>query len=130
MKQSHYALLGVAEDADYETIRGAYHAKMRSSHPDVASSSTDHAYQLNAAYSILSNREKRKHYDRELASERTRTRVVIPNTQGRRTQRHDGPVNTAERIYERPPTIVWLVLLAIFLNLVLLVGIYLNGGFE
>ncbi|MCJ8189758.1 J domain-containing protein [Sphingomicrobium aestuariivivum] len=130
MKQSHYALLGVAEDADHAEIRSAYHVKMRSSHPDVSGGGSDRAYQLNAAYSILSNPAKRKAYDRELEVERSATRVIIPNTQGKRHHRHDGPVNTAERIYDGPPRIIWLLLLAIFLNVVLLTGIYLQGGFE
>ncbi|MCJ7420268.1 J domain-containing protein [Sphingomicrobium astaxanthinifaciens] len=135
MKQSHYALLGVAEDAALADIRRAYHAKMRANHPDVAAAGNDHvrpddAYRLNAAYSVLSDPAKRKAYDRELASERHSSRVVVANTGGRRHQRHNGPVNTAERFGGQPPRIVWLVLLAIFLNLVLLTGIYLQGGFD
>ncbi len=130
MKQSHYALLGVAEDADQAEIRGAYHKKMRASHPDVSGHGSDHAYRLNAAYSVLSDPAKRREYDRELEVERNATRVVIPNTQGKRHHRHDGPVNTAERFYDSPPRIIWLLLIAIFLNVILLTGIYLQGGFD
>ena len=130
MKQTHYVLLGVAEDADAAEIRSAYHAKMRTHHPDLVATGQERAYDFNAAYSILSNPTKRAEYDRQLLSERSQTRVVVPGSGGRSHHRHAGPINTAERLDYRPPGIVWLMLLAIALNLVLLIGIYLQGGFD
>ncbi|GEQ67552.1 hypothetical protein JCM33374_g1217 [Metschnikowia sp. JCM 33374] len=81
MNKTHYEILGVASDAPLKSIRAAYHQNLLRTHPDKAgpsiasasastSASTQHASitELQEAYSILGDEEKRKAYDEELKS--------------------------------------------------------------
>lgn len=66
MSQSYYEILGVARDADAESIKSAFRAKARKLHPDV-SDDPDAGKKfsaLNEAYEVLSDQEKRSRYDR------------------------------------------------------------------
>lgn len=88
----HYAVLGVAPDADRETIRTAYVAIARATHPDRASgdataraAASRRIREANAAWNVLGDPSRRSAYDRRRrgeVSDRTastaapRTRVV------------------------------------------------------
>src|SRR3989304_3865346 len=63
-KDPHQAL-GVARDADDRTIKQAYRRLARKHHPDVsrAKGSADRFKEINEAYEVLSDSEKRKRYD-------------------------------------------------------------------
>jgi hypothetical protein len=65
-------MLGVRPNSDLAEIRAAYRALMRRYHPDADSSSgaADRARDINVAYSILSNTEKRASYDESLMEHR------------------------------------------------------------
>ncbi|HWH32544.1 MAG TPA: J domain-containing protein [Egibacteraceae bacterium] len=58
-----YEILGVARDADAETIKRAYRRKARELHPD-AGGDEESFKELTAAYEILSNERARANYDR------------------------------------------------------------------
>ena len=58
-----YEILGVQSDCLMEVIRLAYKSKARELHPDKATSSTEAFQELNEAYSILRDPEKRAKYD-------------------------------------------------------------------
>ena len=67
----HYGVLGVSEDADRETIRRAYVAIARSTHPDRAAADptarADAARTIrlaNAAWNVLGDDRRRAEYDR------------------------------------------------------------------
>lgn len=68
--KTHYDVLGVNMDATFEDIRKAYRQKVRLYHPDT--SKLDNAQELfielKTSYDILSNKERRKHYDAMLKS--------------------------------------------------------------
>lgn len=75
--KTHYDLLGVAQNADAETIKSAYRALLKQYHPDLAEDKqTAHAMTqaLIAAYEVLSDAEKRATYD---ASLKPKAAVVI-----------------------------------------------------
>lgn len=67
----HYATLGVGRRCTTEQVRLAYRVLMRQVHPDTNPDSpeaTQRSQELNAAHEILTDPEKRRAYDRELAA--------------------------------------------------------------
>lgn len=65
-KRDYYEVLGVARDADQRTIKRAFLKKAREVHPDVNKSAgaEEQFKELNEAYSVLSDEQKRANYDR------------------------------------------------------------------
>lgn len=63
--KDYYKVLGVARDAADQTIKQAYRRLARKHHPDVskAKGSADRFKEINEAYEVLSDSEKRKRYD-------------------------------------------------------------------
>ncbi|GCE47417.1 DnaJ-like protein [Thermosporothrix hazakensis] len=62
--ENYYAILGVSEDADNETLKRAYRQLARQHHPDLAGEgSAIQMKRINRAYAVLSDPEKRQHYD-------------------------------------------------------------------
>jgi molecular chaperone DnaJ len=62
-----YTVLGVARDADESTIKRAYRQLARKYHPDVATdkaAAESHFKEINEAYEVLSDAQKRANYDR------------------------------------------------------------------
>ena len=64
--KDYYAILGVDRSADDATIRKAFHAKARKMHPDVCKEpdAEERFKEINEAYAVLSDAEKRSYYDR------------------------------------------------------------------
>jgi curved DNA-binding protein CbpA len=72
-----YVVLGVAEDADEETIRSAFRVLARRYHPDVGAGSSPLEFQrAREAYETLVDPERRRRYDRQLRAARVRPVVV------------------------------------------------------
>jgi DnaJ-class molecular chaperone len=68
-----YVVLGIAEDADSDTIRSAFRALARRYHPDAgAGSSTAEFRRALEAYETLSDPVRRRLYDRNLRGSRVR----------------------------------------------------------
>ncbi len=65
-KNDYYEVLGVARDADAKTIKRAFLKKARKLHPDVsdAPDAEERFKEVNEAYSVLSDDQKRSNYDR------------------------------------------------------------------
>ena len=64
---NHYDVLGISRSASEKEIRQAYRKLAREYHPDVNrgdESSEEKFKQINEAYSVLSDRDKRRKYDR------------------------------------------------------------------
>src|SRR5688572_27779472 len=73
----YYVVLGIAEDADEETIRSAFRALARRYHPDVgAGSSPIEFQQAREAYETLADPERRRRYDRQLRASRGQPVVI------------------------------------------------------
>lgn len=65
-KTDYYEILGVARDADADAIKKAFRRKARETHPDVnhEPDAEDRFKQVNEAYDVLSDPQKRDQYDR------------------------------------------------------------------
>ena len=73
----YYVVLGIAEDADDETIRSAFRALARRYHPDVGAGSSPVEFQrAREAYETLADPERRRRYDLHLRSARARPVMV------------------------------------------------------
>lgn len=70
---TYYDLLEIQPSASEEVIKMAYKALVKKYHPDVYKGDKDYAEEMiqkiNAAYEILSDKEKRSMYDREIGIE-------------------------------------------------------------
>ena len=66
VRYDYYEMLEITRDADGDTIKRAFRKKAREYHPDVndAPDAEDRFKELNEAYDILSDPDKRQHYDR------------------------------------------------------------------
>lgn len=71
-----YEILEVSENASMETINKIYKIQAKKYHPDLQTNETDKVKaeekmkQINDAYSVLSDEQKRKEYDQKLEQER------------------------------------------------------------
>lgn len=67
MSRDYYEILGVSRDADKKQIKSAFKKMARKYHPDVAEDKAEAEQkfgEINEAYGVLSDDEKRAHYDR------------------------------------------------------------------
>ena len=64
--KGYYTILGVPETASYREIRAAFRRLAKKYHPDVNSSlfAEETIKKINAAFEVLSDKEKRRQYDR------------------------------------------------------------------
>ena len=76
--RTHYEVLGVATDADRETIRRAYIALARASHPDRSAGDADRRTdaaetirRANDAWAVLGDESRRRAYDQSLRGRAT-----------------------------------------------------------
>ncbi|XP_062214509.1 uncharacterized protein LOC133915382 [Phragmites australis] len=69
--RSAYEVLGVGETSSYAEIKASFHRLAKETHPDVAAAAGSRRFlQILAAYEILSDSQKRAHYDSYLRSQR------------------------------------------------------------
>jgi curved DNA-binding protein len=61
--KDYYAILGVAKTATEKEIKSAYRKLARQYHPDVNPKAADQFKDINEAYEVLSDPDKRKRYD-------------------------------------------------------------------
>ncbi|MDQ5988019.1 MAG: Chaperone protein DnaJ [Syntrophus sp. SKADARSKE-3] len=92
MAKSYYAILGIAPGANAEEIKAAYRRLVKEFHPDYYSGERDTFQQIQEAYSVLSNRDGRREYEKSLVkvksepalkrSSRPEPEPLIPKTRG------------------------------------------------
>lgn len=62
--KDYYKILGINKEATLEEIKSAYRKLAHKFHPDRPEGSAEKFKEINEAYSVLSNKEKREQYDR------------------------------------------------------------------
>ena len=93
-----YEILEVSEKASKEIIEKAYRVLAKKYHPDLQmqeekQNAEKRMKQINEAYDILSNEEKRKEYDRTLAEER---RIEKQKQEQRQSQQDEIEIKQTE----------------------------------
>lgn len=70
LPSNHYQTLQVSSQASAAEIKQAYRQLVKKFHPDSQSTTANHEQivQINAAYEILGDRQRRQNYDRELTT--------------------------------------------------------------
>ena len=63
MADDYYKILGVFKNASADDIKKAFRRKAHEYHPDKGSGNADKFKEINEAYQVLSNPEKRKQFD-------------------------------------------------------------------
>lgn len=96
-----YEILEVSEKASKEVIEKAYRVLAKKYHPDLQvqeekQNAEKKMKQINEAYDILSNEEKRKEYDRTLAEERERKKEIEKQEQSQ-NQYNEVEIEPVER---------------------------------
>ena len=86
-----YEILEVSEKASKEVIDKAYHVLAKKYHPDLQQGEAkqkaeEKMKQINAAYEILGNDEKRKEYDAKLEAKRLEERQISEQRKQEETQ--------------------------------------------
>ena len=72
MAKSYYAILGISSSAKADEIKAAYRRLIKEFHPDNYSGGSNIFQQIQEAYSVLSDNQERRQYDRNLINAKTR----------------------------------------------------------
>ncbi len=78
MMKTHYDVLGVPPNADHETVKAAYRRIVKTYHPDLHEGDRTaevRSKQINTAYAVLKDPERRARYDEHLRLRRSRVRL-------------------------------------------------------
>ena len=95
--KNYYEILGVSPNATDKIIRVAYKAQCMEFHPDRyhENDATERMQEINEAYEILSDKEKRKSYDEDLSGNfdsSQKSSIVSQETRDSETQNNKSPV--------------------------------------
>jgi curved DNA-binding protein CbpA len=113
---NYYRVLHVPEDADAAAIRHAYRVLVRRFHPDAGIGSSAQKFRdVTEAYGVLSDPQRRREHDIELARSRTHMRVqpepLLPGRPARVTFRHrfglDREIESIFQIFEHMCERMW-----------------------
>ncbi|MGD9877574.1 DnaJ domain-containing protein [Desulfococcus sp.] len=69
MARSYFAVLGVTTDASFEEIRSAYRRLAKTYHPDHFEGDSEAFRQIQEAYTVLGDAQRRKAYEKNLKSQ-------------------------------------------------------------
>jgi len=92
MPKDYYVVLGVSRGADRRKIQQAYRKVAKKYHPDLTAckENAQRFLEIKEAYETLSDQEKRKQYDEELASQGSELRISrVPEITEERTSLFD-----------------------------------------
>jgi hypothetical protein len=126
-----YKILGVSPSANADAIKSAYRELVKKYHPDLfhkpaeKAQATDKLQQINEAYAVLSDAERRREYDesrvREAASVRTASTRTASTSRPRRPKRAETEAKkrTSYSVYAKlAGSIVAVIIVAFLVNAV------------
>jgi len=64
MSKDYYKILGISKDSTQDEIKKAYYKLARQYHPDKEGGDEEKFKEINEAYQVLGDKEKRTQYDR------------------------------------------------------------------
>lgn len=80
MLKNYYVILGIPTDASLEQIRSAYRQQVKELHPDHYGEDSGPFREVQEAYKVLSDSERRRNYDRDLQKQQQRHRGNVGRT--------------------------------------------------
>jgi DnaJ-class molecular chaperone len=92
MARDYYVVLGVSRGADQKKIQKAYRTIVKRFHPDASGTqeSSERFLEIRKAYETLTDEERRKEYDEQLAREGSALRITrVPDIIEKRTSLFD-----------------------------------------
>lgn len=81
MRKDYYVILGIASDATLEAVKSAFRRRAMELHPDTSGLESEPFLELQEAYGVLSDPERRRRYDRESHPIVTRRRPWGPTAE-------------------------------------------------
>lgn len=78
MQKNYYVILGIAPGASPEEIKAAFRRRVRELHPDVSGLNSGPFIEVQEAYAVLSDPERRRRYDREMLEPGLRRQLWPP----------------------------------------------------
>ena len=78
MQKNYYVILGVSADASVEEIKAAFRRRAQELHPDHSGFESDPFLEVQEAYGVLSDPERRRYYDQRSHSPPVRRRPLGP----------------------------------------------------
>lgn len=82
MAKSYYSILGVSPDATTSEVKNAYRRLAKQYHPDHEGGDSRKFRDIQEAYSVLSDSEKRRQYEHRTSGQPVRVRVNRPGYTG------------------------------------------------
>ena len=92
MGKNYYLILGVTADANGDDIKSAFRRRARELHPDTAGGESGPFLELQEAYGVLSDPQRRRHYDREVHAVTIRRQPWGPVAEPLMRERHRGEI--------------------------------------
>lgn len=78
MARSYYAILGISPDASTREIKNAYRRLAKRYHPDHEGGDSSKFRDIQEAYSVLADADKRSRYEQQRSGQPVRVRVSRP----------------------------------------------------
>ncbi len=78
MAKSYYAILGISSNATEDDIRSAYRRLAKEFHPDHYTGRRDNFLEIQEAYAVLGNAERRREYERSVSRKQVRAPLRTP----------------------------------------------------
>lgn len=113
-EKTYYDILGVTRSADDAVIVGAYKALAKKFHPDkigLNEASNKQMSEINLAYSILSDKVKRREYDLSLAKEHP-NEDLTGNTNHSKKKKNGSSRSSDQPRFDDPNSIKWSTILS------------------